>query len=64
MWWYTLLIPARGRQRQVDLFEFEASVIYRASSGQPGLHRDPVSKTQTKPNENIWVTSIMGWFSC
>ena len=26
------LIPALGRQRQVDLYEFEASLIYRVSS--------------------------------
>ena len=27
----TPLIPAHGRQRQVDLSEFEASLIYKAS---------------------------------
>ena len=26
------LIPAQGRQRQVDLCEFEASLVYRVSS--------------------------------
>ena len=31
-WWQTLLIPALGRQRQVDLCEFEANLVYRASS--------------------------------
>ena len=31
-WWRTPLIPALGRQRQVDLYEFETSLIYRASS--------------------------------
>jgi hypothetical protein len=25
-----------GRQRQVDLFEFEASLVYKVSPGQPG----------------------------
>ena len=29
MWWRTPLIPALGRQRQVDLYEFEASLVYR-----------------------------------
>ena len=27
-----LLIPALGRQKQVDLCEFEASLVYRTSS--------------------------------
>ena len=31
-WWCTPLIPAVWRQRQVDLCEFEVSLIYRASS--------------------------------
>ena len=32
IWWLTPLIPALGRQRQMDLCEFEASLVYRASS--------------------------------
>ena len=48
--WNTLLIPALGRQRQVDLDEFEAHLIYIMS---PRTARapwwDPVSKNrQTK----------------
>ena len=31
-WWRTPLIPALGRQRQEDLCEFEASLVYRVSS--------------------------------
>jgi hypothetical protein len=30
-WWCTPLIPALGRQWQVDLCEFEASLVYRAA---------------------------------
>jgi hypothetical protein len=26
-WWFTSLIPALGWQRQVDLYEFEASLV-------------------------------------
>jgi hypothetical protein len=40
-----------GRQRQVDLYESEASLIHIASSGQPGLYREALSlilKTTTK----------------
>ena len=29
-WWCTPLIPALGRQRQVDLCEFEASLVYKS----------------------------------
>ena len=28
--WHTPLIPALGRQRQVDLWEFEASLVYKS----------------------------------
>ena len=31
-WWHTPLIPALGRQRQLDLCEFKASLVFRASS--------------------------------
>ena len=31
MWWYTALIPTLRRQRQTDLCEFEASLIYEES---------------------------------
>jgi hypothetical protein len=33
MWWYMPLIPALWRQRQTELGEFEANVIYKESSG-------------------------------
>jgi hypothetical protein len=31
-WWCTPLIPALGRKKQVDLYEFKASLVYRVSS--------------------------------
>jgi hypothetical protein len=31
-WWHIPLIPALGRQRQVGVCEFEASLVYRVSS--------------------------------
>ena len=41
-WWWPL-IPALGRQRQVDL-EFKASLVYRMSSGTAkATERNPVS---------------------
>ena len=30
-WWRTPLVPALRSQRKVDLFEFEASLVYKAS---------------------------------
>ena len=29
-WWYRPLIPALGRQRQADLCEFKASLVYKS----------------------------------
>lgn len=28
MWWYMLVIPGLSRQRQADLFEFQANLVY------------------------------------
>jgi hypothetical protein len=35
-----------GRGRQIS--DFEASLVYRVSSGQPGIHREMLSQ---KPNK-------------
>jgi hypothetical protein len=47
-------IPAPGRQRQVDLSEFEGSLVYRVSSRTArAIWRNPVSKNkQTNKNKN------------
>jgi hypothetical protein len=43
------LIPALRRQRQIELCEFKASLIYRATSKTVrALQRDPVLKGKTK----------------
>ena len=40
-----LLIPALKRQNQVDIHEFKASLVYRASSRTArATQRNPVSK--------------------
>jgi len=36
--WRMPLLTALGRQRQADLCEFEASLVY-STSGQPEIHR-------------------------
>jgi hypothetical protein len=47
-WWYTPLIPALGRQRQV-VSEFKASLVYKVSSRTArAIQRNPISKNQKK----------------
>jgi hypothetical protein len=44
------LVPAFGRQRQTDLFEFKASLVYKVP-GQPRLNtKKPVSKNGQNQN--------------
>lgn len=38
------LISALGRQRQSELYEFEANPVYRVGPGQPGRHRETLSE--------------------
>ena len=42
------LIPAFGRQRQADLSEFKANLVYRVSfrTGSKATHRHPVLKNK------------------
>ena len=44
MWWYIPLIPALGKQRQVDLCEFKASLNYRV---RPCFKFQAATKTKT-----------------
>lgn len=41
MWWYRTLIPAVGRQRQVELCEFEVILVNVRDTVQTGVYRDP-----------------------
>jgi len=44
-WWHMSLIPAPRRQRQVDLFGFKVSLIYKVSSRTArATLRNPTSK--------------------
>ena len=56
------LIPALERQRQVDLYEFEASLVYTVSfrTVRAVTQRNPVSKhkTTTKNETNILSTIV------
>jgi hypothetical protein len=49
--WHMPFIPALGRQRQVDLYEFEASLVYRTSSWSArATKKNPVSKPPPTPS--------------
>jgi hypothetical protein len=37
-------IPALGRQRQADLYEFKANLVYKGDTGQLPLYKETVSK--------------------
>jgi hypothetical protein len=48
VWWCIPLIPALRMQRKANPSEFEASLLYKVSSGQPWLlHRE----TQSQKNK-------------
>ena len=46
------LNPALGRQRQADLYEFNASLVYIASS-------IPVSKKKKKKKKNKMISGVV-----
>ena len=49
---HTPLIPAPRKQRQADLCELEAILVYRASSRTArATQRNPVLKNETKQNK-------------
>jgi hypothetical protein len=48
-WWRRPLIPALGRQRQVNS-EFKASLAYRVNS-RTATQRNPVSKNKNKTKQ-------------
>jgi hypothetical protein len=47
-WWHTPLVPALWRQKQMDLCEFKASLVYRASSRHPRPHSEILSQKTNK----------------
>ena len=58
------LIPALRRQRQLDLCEFEASLVYRVSSSTvKATQRNVVSKQTNKQTNKQVFGGLERWFS-
>ena len=53
------LIPALGRQKQVDLCEFEVSLVYRASS-----RTAEVGGSKTKEKGFLLIFNVCECFAC
>jgi hypothetical protein len=61
-WWRTPLIPELGRQRRADLCEFEANLIYRASSRIPRATQwNPVLKNQNRKRRKRKSKLRLNW---
>jgi hypothetical protein len=59
-WWRVPLIPAL-RRRGSHISEFEASLVYRVSSGTArDTQRNPVSKKKKERKENMTVPRFGG----
>ena len=54
-WWHMPLLPALGRQRQADLCEFKASLVYRASakSGSKAIEKACLKTNKNKQKCHI-----------
>jgi hypothetical protein len=57
MWWYTLLTPALRRQRQADVCEFEASLVYIVSFRTSQWYEETLS--QKKRDMAQWLRAFL-----
>jgi hypothetical protein len=60
------LIPALGRQRQVDLCEFEANLVSKGSPGQSGLCyiEKPCLKKNKRKQEKKYCELLVSQMPC
>ena len=53
-WWHSSLIPALRGQRQADICEFQASLVYKLSSRTTrATQRNPASKNKHKNRMSV-----------
>ena len=59
------LIPALRRQSQVDLCEFEASLVYRASAmtGSKATEKPSLKEQKQNKTKRILVPGVESWLS-
>ena len=55
MWWHMPLILILGRQRQVDLCQFKASLVYFENSETPRVIERPCLKNKTKTKQHVQI---------
>ena len=63
-WWCTPLIPALGKQRQADLGEFLASLIYRMSSRTARVTQSNTCLWKTREKNTKDINSSEHTFQC
>ena len=65
-WWCMPLIPALGREKQVDLCEFEASLVYRTSSrtGSKATEKPCLEKQEKKLANQTTLCHILLHLIC
>jgi hypothetical protein len=63
LWCCTLLAPAFGKQRQTDLCEFKAILVYKVNSRTAwAKQRTPVSKQENKQQIKAGTTMPPYWW--
>ena len=55
------LISALGRQKQADLCEFKANLVY-VSADQPGQHREALTQTNKKQEDVAEIKILNSYF--
>lgn len=60
---YTFNLILWGRQRQEDLCEFKATLVYIVIPGQPRLHSETLSQNKNKSCYHLRITQLYVYFS-
>ena len=54
MWWLMPLMPALGRQKQADIYEFKVNLVYRASSKPTQVYTVSRRKKKKRRKKRKW----------